>query len=127
MLEMKPEVRKSWCKALRSGEYTQGRGSMRDVVIGEDGLSCDVYCCLGVLTDLYVKAGNPDTYHSGEWDAPLSVFEEGVLVPPVREWAGITDANPALDHHSAVTHNDQLEDSFDTIADLVDDGEGRRV
>lgn len=44
---MNKTVVKEWVKALRSGEYKQGIGRLRS--------KNDRYCCLGVLTDLYVK------------------------------------------------------------------------
>lgn len=39
---MKPEVKKKWVEALRSGKYQQGGGALR---LG------DRYCCLGVLAE----------------------------------------------------------------------------
>jgi len=50
---MNPEVKAQWIEALESGEYTQGRGALTKV--GPDGSRS--HCCLGVLTDLAVKAG----------------------------------------------------------------------
>ena len=41
---MNPELKEKWLKALRSGEYMQGIGALRDVN--------DQYCCLGVLADV---------------------------------------------------------------------------
>ena len=43
---MKPEIKQKWINALRSGEYEQGRKSLRDR---------NKYCCLGVLCDLHAK------------------------------------------------------------------------
>lgn len=43
---MKTEIAKKWATALRSGEYNQGYGRLRDG---------DSFCCLGVLCDLYEK------------------------------------------------------------------------
>jgi hypothetical protein len=40
---MKKEVAEKWVKALRSGDYKQGRGSLK---------GRGRYCCLGVLCDL---------------------------------------------------------------------------
>jgi hypothetical protein len=44
--EVNKQLRDEWVKALRSGEYQQGRGGLR---------SEDKYCCLGVLCA--VRAG----------------------------------------------------------------------
>ena len=40
---MTKELKKKWLDALRSGEYTQGRGRLR---------YANQYCCLGVLCDV---------------------------------------------------------------------------
>lgn len=45
---MKPEIKEKWVKALRSGEYKQGRRSLRTKL--PDG-SCQ-HCCLGVLMEI---------------------------------------------------------------------------
>lgn len=45
---MNPEIKRAWVKALRSGNYKQGQGALRQH---------DRFCCLGVLCDLAVKAG----------------------------------------------------------------------
>jgi hypothetical protein len=48
---MKENIAKMWVKALRSGEYKQVKNTLCGV--RKDG---DVgFCCLGVLTDLYMK------------------------------------------------------------------------
>lgn len=44
---MKPDWKKKWVTALRSGEYKQGQGLLRRREKGGD-----VYCCLGVLAHL---------------------------------------------------------------------------
>jgi len=46
------EVRAAWVEALRSGEYQQGQDALHKVT-GNGSL----FCCLGVLCDLAVKAG----------------------------------------------------------------------
>lgn len=43
---MKPDIAKKWTEALRSGEYEQCTLQLKK---GEG------FCCLGVLTDLYIK------------------------------------------------------------------------
>ena len=55
------QVKKDWLKALRSGNYTQGRLCLR----AQQKDSPDKFCCLGVLLDLihpenWAKA--PDGY-----------------------------------------------------------------
>ena len=48
----KPDVKK-WVKALRSGDYQQGKGNL----CKEDEISGDCeYCCLGVACDILTEA-----------------------------------------------------------------------
>lgn len=80
---MKEEIKKKWLKALRSGEYIQGKSYLRKID--------NTYCCLGVLCDLYVKEG------LGEWketdvaeDPCWSVLSAtGYLPGDVALWAGV--------------------------------------
>lgn len=43
---LKPEIKTKWINALRSGKYKQTTDCLRD----DTG-----YCCLGVLTDIYIS------------------------------------------------------------------------
>ena len=47
--EQQKEHRKLWIEALRSGEYEQGYGVLRDIN--------DNYCCLGVACEVAIKNG----------------------------------------------------------------------
>ena len=77
-------VVKKWIEALESGEYKQGQQSLKN--------SSLEYCCLGVLTDIYIKECN-----KGEWvDCKYQYkfkegeIEEGIqLTPEICEWVGI--------------------------------------
>lgn len=83
---MNEEIKGQWLSALRSGEYLQGTGKLND---GEGH-----YCCLGVLTDLAVKAGvcewtpKADGILMSVAD-PDGYLESGVLSEKVAEWAGM--------------------------------------
>ena len=61
--QIDPEFKERWLAALRSGQYTKGRGTLRAVHI--DGTS--EFCCLGVACDLI----DPDGWHNlpnmGTW------------------------------------------------------------
>jgi hypothetical protein len=46
-LAMKPEIKKQWVDALRSGKYKQTRGALRRDHHGTPG-----YCCIGVLCEV---------------------------------------------------------------------------
>ena len=48
---MNKTIMKKWVKALRSGKYKQGRGTLCQV----DKKGNESFCCLGVLCDLYNK------------------------------------------------------------------------
>jgi hypothetical protein len=71
------ENARKWVEALRSGEYTQTQGVLRD----ESG-----YCCLGVACVVYETA--TETKIEGpEWDPDhWSADEE--LPDDVRDWLG---------------------------------------
>jgi hypothetical protein len=86
---MKQEIKEKWVAALRSGEYRQTRSTLRD----ETG-----FCCLGVLTDLYLKENDE------EWvliNTHYSFDDENLLLPQqVQEWAEI-DTDPRLSLNEA--------------------------
>jgi hypothetical protein len=118
MLEMDPGIRARWTAALRSGQYVQGYGQLR-----QGG----GHCCLGVLCDLAAKSGVIS------WDdiGPGSGFLPGKVV----DWAGLAGENardPILAHFpddegadedaAAASLNDD-HFSFAQIADLIDGGD----
>lgn len=95
---MNPEIKAQWVAALRSGTYDQGQDYLHT--------RNDTYCCLGVLCDLAVKAGvidEPQQDNSGDsWtytsknaagghDSSDTRLPEGV-----KEWAGLSDMDPAI-------------------------------
>lgn len=89
---MNPDVKDMWLKALRSGEYEQTTGYLREAKPdGKEG-----YCCLGVLCELAVKEG---VLPAPVMDSASSTYEyadeDGTTVdvlPPVSvaKWAGFT-------------------------------------
>lgn len=109
---MKKEVAKKWVDALRSGNYLQAHGRIRD--------KCPVggyrYCCLGVLTKLAEDEG----IEVPSWYTTL-------LPKTVQKWAEM-DGNPMLkspegEHElskSAIRLNDQMQLSFLEIADWIE-------
>lgn len=121
-LDMNPEIREQWCKALRSGDYQQAQKDLR--IRNEDGTYG--YCCLGVLTDLYLKAGKPEEYQ--DEGNTFDVWEASTLADPVMEWAGLDgDNNPVLQDmageiHAASGWNDDHDADFNKIADMIDGG-----
>ena len=97
----------AWVEALESGDFDQARGTLREKVDGE----VIGYCCLGVATDLAVRAGVTSTLLADdEWDcASLDDPEHRhnqwcaargteILAPEVAEWLGLAadERNPEL-------------------------------
>lgn len=67
---LRPEVKKLWMDALRSGRYSQGREALR---------RDDQFCCLGVLCDLY-REFHPTT----RWIPHTSVYLAGDSLPGLK-------------------------------------------
>jgi hypothetical protein len=108
--KMKPEIKQKWCSALRSGEYQQGRGRLRDRSNG--------FCCLGVLSDLYIKEKG-ETWDLLEEENIYTVHgEPNYLTSDVAEWAELDHQfyNPA----NVATKNDEGW-TFDRIADFIEE------
>jgi len=82
---MDPAVKAQWVAALRSGEYQQGKAVLRSRNGG--------FCCLGVLSDLAIKAGVGGW---SDWDDTCYAYrhdgadgpDTGLLPLPVSAWAG---------------------------------------
>src|SRR5690606_7791757 len=74
---MNNEVKQEWVKRLRSGQYKQGRNSLRQG---------DSYCCLGVLCDLY----SPQLWEQGPEGTFCYAGASGVLPSIVSEAYGIS-------------------------------------
>lgn len=129
MLEMNPEIREQWCKALRSGEYKQAKGVLWRKT--DHSPSPDYpagHCCLGVLTDLYVKATGKTTYPFNGQE--LDIWDEATLPDVVREWAGLESHNPTMYMAGgacamAAEWNDERGATFDMIADMIDGGQAK--
>jgi hypothetical protein len=110
---MNQEIKQRWVEALRSGEYQQGKESL---------YHCGKFCCLGVLTDLYIKE------HGLQWkqdSAGLWSFEEGggLLPRSVQKWSGIDFPNPTILGDRATDCNDYYDLSFKEIAALIEEDE----
>jgi hypothetical protein len=79
---MNKEIAERWCTALRSGKYRQGTGTLRQVTEGQV-----TFCCLGVLTDLYLRE------HNQTWDGGVSgnechMSDDEFMPHAVEVWAG---------------------------------------
>lgn len=129
---MKKTIKKKWLKALRSGEYQQGTGRLKR----KESETCESYCCLGVLTDLYLKekGGQWVCVDTGEKygvfrpvDADEVSFSVATLSGPVMKWSGITSEWGTYDDitgpggtQSLTTLNDGKRLTFTEIADVIE-------
>ena len=144
---MNPTVKEIWLRALRSGDYTQGRGALA-YQRKSDGQWC--HCPIGVLTEEAIKAGviiekkdfsvPRDTGGYAEY----SIQEDALFVrgfdwlttcmgDKVAKWAGLPSSNSDIFLFSAspqshaegqdstiIRANDIQKLSFAEIADLID-------
>jgi len=122
---LKPEIKKLWVDALRSGEYKQGSGQLYDKT--PEG---ERYCCLGVLCRLAQQAGLE--FSVDYLDPELNHDYFG---PDVAEWAGLDtdrlgDCNPVIDYEDSEEgeqelHLSELNDdvglTFSEIADIIEE------
>ncbi len=102
---MDKRVKKLWVDALESGAYYQCKGALTK----RNAKSKDSFCCLGVLTNLYVE----ETGDAKVWD-----LSQAFLPDEVCRWAKI-EWNPRLGVNTATTVNDKLNYSFKKIAKLI--------
>lgn len=127
---MNQAIKTSWMDALRSGNYTQGTGTLRSI--------SNNFCCLGVLCDLYIKEtglaawidDDPEPTHRYIFrpNDPTCPTESGYLSAEVRTWAGISDQNPMVrlenGSYSRLTAlNDTECRTFPEIADIIQTNE----
>jgi hypothetical protein len=104
-----------WLKALRSGQYKQGKEWLHHK--NEKGQ--DRYCCLGVLCDLAVKARVISAPVLTD-DAFVYGKEDTHLPPKVREWAGIKTPNGDLAFGDSLAEMNDDGKKFTTIAKLIE-------
>lgn len=103
---MDKRVKKLWVDALKSGEYEQGHDRL--LIPGD---KYDKFCCLGVLTDLYVR----ETKDSSVWTKNNYLLDELVV-----RWAGLDSDDPKIGKSFACIYNDEEKLSFKKIANLIE-------
>lgn len=87
---MNPIIKQRWVDALRSGNYAQGTGFLRQE---GDGLPVDKWCCLGVLCDLGAQDGYghwQDTGIVGTYVDGLEHKAETMPTALILEWADLS-------------------------------------
>ena len=125
---MNQDIKQRWIDALRSGQYKQGIGFLRNAQ--------DQFCCLGVLCDLYVKEnakpGSDDDWEEGsEYNAyDYCLYGVlGALPEAVMQWAGVDSMNPLARYPNLPNHrfttlaalNDSQQVTFDDIAAVIEE------
>lgn len=78
---MKKRIKNKWIKALRSGDYKQTQGTLRDNV---------GFCCLGVLCNIHAQE-HPEIA-AKEKDIGYYLGQSGHLPKEVVDWAGLSKA-----------------------------------
>lgn len=129
---MNPAVKKLWVNALRDPtRYQQCHGTLKRSGVG--------FCCLGVLTDLFINffPGKVEWVPIAESNTAIVVnrlghysYEESsaILIKPVAEWAGLTGWNPTVPitlfpGKKSFCTLSELNDngySFEKIADVIE-------
>ena len=130
VMKLKPEIKQLWLAALRSGDYKQGRGALRN--------TSNEMCCLGVLCNLHAQAFPKIAAAQGN----STVYMGDDAIPPrdVMMWAFDGQEPDDVDQHgtfredstdsrnrvtyrgctSLVELNDDAEYSFKQIANVID-------
>jgi hypothetical protein len=123
---MNPEIRARWTTALRSGNYQQGSGALRE----KTAHNGEKLCCLGVLCVIAEQDGVVTAAFNGlvedGVDAGLWAYDgrPDYLPESVKDWAGLTYANPTSNGRYLANLNDEGW-SFARIADAIDGGASR--
>lgn len=134
---MKEEIKELWTKTLRSRKYKQGQKKLR---------TNEGFCCLGVLTDLYIQETG-----DGEWvrtnalgsrdpngdhwafQSSYGRLERNFLPTVVMDWAELHRSNPEilLDQPDYKTVNKTVKSEHRpsvggriSLSDLNDGGKG---
>lgn len=104
---MDPKWKAAWLEALRSGEYLQAKGTIREELEEEDQVEMShthSYCCLGVLSDLVAKEhpervawGEENLINTTEGGHDASpALANGVLHDEVCRITGLDERDPWL-------------------------------
>ena len=111
---MNKQIKMKWVRALRSGDYKQGFGTMRD--------KNDCFCVLGVLCNLHAEA-HP-LVAKRERSKGSYLGRSGTLPLEVQKWAGLTSDSPKVgngpDAQSLINLNDSRKLSFKELAGIIE-------
>lgn len=105
---MNKQVKQKWIDALRSGEYQQDKFTLK---------SPKGFCCLGVLTDLYLKEKNQDWVYTTKKGYSFGEFES-TLSNVVINWCDFPNLNK---EGILIEMNDDFGKTFQEIADYIEE------
>lgn len=110
---------KKWVDALLSGEFKQGKGSLR-----RDDIDGKRYCCLGVACELFRRETG-----RGSWDPADHRFVidrhsfVGILPPAVQTWLGLNSREGCFKgkvaHDADLTALNDMGETFERIAWVI--------
>lgn len=126
---MKKEIMKKWIKALRSGKYKQGQGTLKQYNRKGEAQ----HCCLGVLCELYnqemkknKKKTLPEKICNNNYDFDNGYTRFGNktddLPKEVMKWSGINNSLGTIKKEETWFGNYKVSSSSETLADLNDSG-----
>jgi hypothetical protein len=128
---MRKEVMKKWVKALRSGKFKQGTGTLKQY----NSKGQPQHCCLGVLCELYnsemkksKKKTIPEKIYDNDMDFSFGYSRFGGskedLPREVMKWSGIENSlgqfNLSDNHYETLADLNDLGRKFKTIADIIE-------
>jgi hypothetical protein len=102
-----PEIKEKWVAALRSGQFKQGRGSLRNG---------NQYCCLGVLC-VISGLGEWESW----WESQMAFRYDGdasTCYPPLAFAAAIGLSTGRMSLYGHMNDGDEL--TFGEIADHIE-------
>lgn len=128
---MRKEVMKKWVKALRSGKFKQGTGTLKQYNSKGEAQ----HCCLGVLCELYnsemkksKKKTIPEKIYDNDMDFSFGYSRFGGskedLPREVMKWSGIENSlgqfNLSDNHYETLADLNDLGRKFKTISDIIE-------
>lgn len=131
---MRKDVMKKWVKALRSGKFKQGQGTLKQY----NSKGQPEHCCLGVLCELYnqqmkknKKKTLPEQFCDNDSDFSHGRCRFGGkiedLPKEVMKWSGIHNSmgaftidDPVYEQYNLADLNDTGR-KFKTIADIIEE------
>ena len=115
-MKMPKKLKEEWIKALRSGEYEQGKKRLRTLY--RDG--SEKFCCLGVLCDIGID---------GVWDDDTCIMpaerhaydDHSIGVPSQADLIAMGIGDPFDGTYFYLAEMNDEANSFDEIADWIED------